>query len=470
MKGLSIRWRLTLWYGLVLAIVLAVFGAAVYVTMRHGLLARTDAALGGELDEISEDIQAAKDETKLSRQLERRFARHEDYEFQVVRMGGEPIFQSDRLKPRQFPVPPVPASLKHLDYESVTLGTETITLDSLGHLRLMTALVPAPAGPVVVQAATSLASIDRELAELLTVLLFSGPVAMACALGGGYLLALKALAPVDRMVGTADQITATRLDQRVEVLNSNDELGRLARTLNGMIARLERSFEEIRRFTADAAHELRTPITILRNEAEVALRMPREPEQYRRILEDQLEELERLSRLAEQLLFLCRGDAGLVPVASEPVDLHDIVADVAEHMQVVAEEKGVTLHAEGVAPCPIQGDEDQLRRLFFNLLENAIKFTPARGTVRVETTLSDAEAKIVVTDSGVGIPPEHLPHVFQRFYRVDPARAPDIGGTGLGLAIARSITEAHEGAIAIESTVGVGTRVILTFPATACSQ
>jgi heavy metal sensor kinase len=464
MKGLSIRWRLTLWYGFVLAIVLAVFGVAVHVTMRHELMTRTDEALEGELDEIADDVQAAKDGTKLSRQLERRFARHEGYEFQVSRVAGEPFFQSDRLKPRRFSVPPVPASLKHLDFENVPLGTENTSVESLGHLRLMGRLVPGPDGPLVVQVATSLASIDQELTQLLTVLLLSGPLALVCALGGGYVLARKALAPVDRMVQTADQITAARLDRRIEVTNTDDELGRLARTLNGMIARLERSFEEIHRFTADAAHELRTPIAVLRNEAEVALRLPREPEHYRGVLEDQLEELERLSRLADRLLFLCREDAGLVPRARRPVDLREVVDDVAEHMRVVAEEKGVTLQAEGVAACSTAGDEDQLRRLLFNLLDNAIKFTPASGTVKVETACSDAEARIVVADSGIGIPPEHLPNVFQRFYRVDPSRESDMGGAGLGLAIARSIAEAHGGSIAIESTVGIGTRVILTLP------
>jgi heavy metal sensor kinase len=267
------------------------------------------------------------------------------------------------------------------------------------------------------------------------------------------------------MVQTADQITAARLDRRIDVRHSDDELGRLARTLNGMIARLERSFEEIRRFTADAAHELRTPIAVLRNEAEVALRMPREPERYRAVLEDQLEELERLSRLADRLLFLCRGDAGLLAIAREPVALRDVAEDVVEHMRVVAEAKGVTLDSEGGAPCLVRGDEDQLRRLLFNLVDNAIKFTPARGIVTVETTGRDAEARIIVADSGIGIPPEHLPHVFQRFYRVDPTGGPDMGGSGLGLAIARSIAEAHGGAIAIESTVGVGTRIILTLPA-----
>jgi heavy metal sensor kinase len=464
MKGLSIRWRLTLWYGLVLAIVLAIFGTTVYVTRRHELFNRADEALGGELDEITDDIQAAKDGSKLARQLERRFARHQGYEFQVSRVDGGPIFQSEGLKARSFSVPTVPGSLKHLDFESVPLGTANISLDPLGHLRQKSRLVPGPDGPLVVQAATSLSTIDQELTELLTVLLFAGPLALVCALGGGYVLARHALRPVDRMVQTADQITATRLDRRIEVTNSDDELGRLARTLNGMIARLERSFEEIRRFTADAAHELRTPLAVLRNEAEVALRLPREPEQYRAVLEDQLEELERLSRLADRLLFLCREDAGLVPIARQPVDLRDVVEDVAEHMRVVATERGVKLPAAGVAPCTVEGDEDLLRRLLFNLVDNAIKFTPTGGTVTIETTRGNGEAQIVVTDSGIGIATEHLPHVFQRFYRVDAARGSERDGTGLGLAIARSIAEAHGGSIAIESTVGIGTRAIVTLP------
>ena len=465
MKGLSIRWRLTLWYGLVLGIVLIVFGGAVYVAMRHALLARTDVALDGELDEISEDVQAAKDWPKLSEQLKRRFARHEMYEFQVSQVNGQPYFQSDRLKPLRLRVPPVSGSLKHLDFETVRLGTNNVSLGSLGKLRVTTALVSGPAGPVVVQTATSIASIDQELAELLTILLLSGPLALVCALGGGYMLARTALAPVDRMVQTADQITATRLDQRIDITRTDDELGRLARTLNGMIARLERSFEEVRRFTADAAHELRTPIAVLRNEAEVALRKPREPEQYRLVLEDQLEELERLSRLVERLLFLCREDAGLAPKSRELVRLDEVVKVVAEQMRVVAEQKALRLEAGRVAPCQVKGDADQLHRLLFNLLDNAIKFTPATGTVTVETTCVNAEVSLVITDSGVGIPSGHLPHVFKRFYRVDPARGGEVSGAGLGLAIARSIAEAHGGSIAMESTVGEGTRVIVTLPA-----
>jgi heavy metal sensor kinase len=464
MTGLGIRWRLTLWYGLVLAIVLTIFGTAVYVTRRHDLFNRVDEALGGELDEICDDVQAAKDETKLARQLERRFARHQGYEFQVCHPGARPFFQSDGLKTRRFSVPAVPSSLKHLDFESVTLGTQNVALESLGHMRVMGRLVPGPDRPLIVQAGISLSSIDQELTGLLTVLLFAGPIALVCALGGGYVLARQALRPVDLMVLTADQITATQLNRRIEVPNTDDELSRLARTLNGMIARLERSFEEIHKFTADAAHELRTPLAVLRSEAEVALKSPREPEQYRAILEDQLEELERLSRLADRLLFLCREDAGLVPMARQPLDLREVVEDVTEHMRLVAEEKAIELHAEKFAPCSISGDEDQLRRLLFNLVENAIKFTPAGGTVRIEAIRAESEARVVVTDSGIGIPPEHLPHVFQRFYRVDSARGAGIDGTGLGLSIARSIAEAHGGSVTVESTVGVGTRATLSLP------
>ncbi len=464
MRGISIRWRLTIWYGLVLAIVLGVFGTAVYVAMRHGLLARIDLGLGAELDELSEDVQAAQDWPRLFRQLERRFARHDVYEFQLSRLDGKPLFVSAGVKPFHFPIPAIPDSLRRLDFESVTLGTTNIVVKGLGSMRITTGLAPGPDGPLVAQAATRLASIEGELAQLLEVLLLAGPLALGCALGGGYLLARKALSPVDRMVQTAERITATRLDERIDAPRTNDEIGRLARTLNGMIERLERSFEEIRRFTADAAHELRTPIAVLRNEAEVALRSPRPPEHYRRVLEDQLEELARLSRLAERLLFLCREDAGLAPRARAPVALEEVVQDVAEHMRVVAEEKGVTLEADPLIPCQVHGDEDQLRRLLYNLVDNAIKFTPARGVVSIETACSAGQARIVVADTGAGIPPEHLPHVFERFYRVDPSRGLDADGAGLGLAIARSIALAHGGTIEIESPPGAGARAILSLP------
>ncbi|RUL87921.1 heavy metal sensor histidine kinase [Tautonia sociabilis] len=456
MNRLSIRWKLTLWYGAVLAAVLAVFGGAVYLMMRHELLARTDAGLVEELAEIAEDARRIRAPGEFQR-LARRFSRHEGYEFQVTDLEGQVLFRSDRLGPGAMPVPPALA-------RSERATAADVTLEHLGHWRMVGRRLQTPAGPVVVQAAASLAPTDHELAELLTVILLTGPLALLGALGGGYLLARKALAPVDRMAAAADEITATRLDRRLDAPNSGDELGRLAGTLNRMIERLERSFEEIRRFTADAAHELRTPLTVMRNEAEVALRAPRDPDQYRRVLENMLEEIERLTRLAEQLLFLCREDAGLVPLAREPVRLDELVRDAAEHMRVVAEEKEIDLRVEPSAAAIVVGDADQLRRLLFNILDNAVKYTPPGGSVSAGVGRLGPHARAVVSDTGIGIPQEHLPHVFGRFYRVDPARGPEASGTGLGLAICRAIAEAHGGKLHIESVVGRGTKVMLVLP------
>jgi two-component system, OmpR family, heavy metal sensor histidine kinase CusS len=232
-----------------------------------------------------------------------------------------------------------------------------------------------------------------------------------------------------------------------------------------MIARLERSFAETRRFTADAAHELRTPLAVMRNVAEVALRSPREPEHYRRVLGDVLEEVERMTGLAEQLLFLAREDAGLVPSSVGEARLDELTGAAMEHLRVVAAEKGLTLESTGLEACLVRADAGQLRRLIFNLLDNAIKFTPAGGAVRVGLRRSVEGVVLEVADTGVGIPAEHVPRVFERFYRVDPARGREAEGTGLGLAICRAIAEAHGGKVEIESEVGRGTRALLTLPA-----
>jgi heavy metal sensor kinase len=465
MRRLSIRWRLTLWYGAVLAAVLTAFGGAVYLLMRHGLLERTDAELAGELQEMIDDVETTADWSDLTRRWSRRFGRHGAYEFQASAVSGVTLGRSDHLASHPLPVPSIPRSLQRLDFESVPLGARSVNLGPQGRWRVAAHLVPGTGGPVVVQVAATLAPVDHELAELLAVLLLTGPLAMAGALGGGYLMARAALAPVDRMAAAADQITATRLDQRLEAPNPDDELGRLAGTLNGMIARLERSFGEIRRFTADAAHELRTPLAVMRNAAEVALRVPRDAEQYRSVLEELLEEIERLSRLAEQLLFLCRGDAGLVPRVCGAVAVDGVVREVAEHMRVVAGEKGQTITLDLVAPCPVTGDPDQLRRLVFNVLDNAIKYTPAGGAIAVKSQCLSEQVQVVVADNGKGIAAEHIPHLFDRFYRVDPARGRETAdGIGLGLAICRSIVETHGGKIDVASTVGRGTQVSFTLP------
>jgi heavy metal sensor kinase len=277
-------------------------------------------------------------------------------------------------------------------------------------------------------------------------------------------MARRALAPVDRMTATAADITARKLNQRLEVMNPDDELGRLASTLNDMIERLARSFEEIRRFTADAAHELRTPLALLRTEIEVALRGVATSPPDARFLEGLLEEIERLTRLVTQLLFLCREDAGLIAWEPHPVQLDEVVSEVADHIRVVAGERGQTLNSAHLVPCRVWGNEDRLRQVIFNLLDNAIKYTPAGGTIDISLESHNGQTRMVVSDTGIGIAAEHLAQIFDRFYRVDPSRSDQVEGTGLGLAICRSIAESHGGQLRVESTLCRGTQVTFLVP------
>jgi two-component system, OmpR family, heavy metal sensor histidine kinase CusS len=457
---LPIRWRLTLWYGAVLSATLAGFGAAVYVLMQHHLLGLTDAALREEIAEVGEEVGRAGSLANLPGNLGLRFSRIEGYECQVSTLGGEPLFRSVGLGQRGLPNPSASARTT----EPGALTIEDVTLNAIGPVRLGSRVVPGPEGPLRVQVAITLAPNSRALHELMTALLTIGPLTLACTLGGGYWLARKALAPVDRMAATAAEITSQRLDRRLEEPGTDDELDGLARTFNAMIERLHRSFDEVRRFTADAAHELGTPLAAMRTEAEVALRSPRSPERDSRVFENLLEEMERLSRLVSQLLFLCREDAGLGAREFQPIRLDQVLSEVGEHMQVAAQEKGVELALDARVPCLVRGDEDRLRQLFFNLLDNAIKYTPPGGTVSVRGESGDGQARVTVADTGIGIPADHLPHVFERFYRVDPARSPEIEGNGLGLSICRSIAEAHSGRLGIDSTVERGTRVTLVLP------
>jgi heavy metal sensor kinase len=453
---LSIRWRLTLWYGAVLAVVLAIFGGAVYFMMSHVLTERAGAGLLMESAEVEQEIERAKNAELLGTWLERRFSRHPGFDIQVTTPKGNRVFRSERIRDTGLPVPSSPPGPGQ--------GLFTDSVLDRGRFHISNRGVAGPSGPLVVQVAAPLAQNDQELGELLTVLWLTGPLALGSALLGGYLLARRALAPVDRMTAEAGSITAVRLDRRLQVGRHGDELDRLATTLNVMIARLERSFEEIRRFTADAAHELRTPLAVIHNAAEVALSTPREAEQYRRFLEDILEEEERIKRLAEQLLFLCREDAGLTPGVCQPIGLDTIVRQAAEPMGVLAAAGGVLLKTDDVSPCWVSGDPDSLRRLLFNLLDNAIKYTPQGGSVDVRCGGHERSVTLTVSDTGVGIPSEHIPHIFERFYRVDPARSREAGGTGLGLAICRVIVGSHGGTIELESIEGSGTKVVVNLP------
>jgi heavy metal sensor kinase len=250
----------------------------------------------------------------------------------------------------------------------------------------------------------------------------------------------------------------------------DDELDRLAKTLNDMLARLEEAFLQVRQFSADASHELQTPLTILKGELEVALRSPRSPEEYRQVLTSGLEEIDRIIRLVEGLLLLSRADSGVLRMDHQPVALEDLLKEVYDHIRVLAEKQSIDISLGPVLPVAVHGDYEHLRRLVLNLVDNAIKYTPSGGRVALSCGADDDEwARITVSDTGVGLSPENQERVFQRFYRAEPARSKEGEGTGLGLCIARSIAEAHRGRIEVVSLPDQGATFSVFLPITSGS-
>lgn len=455
MKSLSIRVRLTFWYGVVLAGTLVGCGIAVYVMANYSLMEGVDYGLQTKYEEIeswtrnSTDIDEIAGPSGNHRQL---------YLIRLKSPGGVTLMESDALRGVKV-VGPI---------EGQPAGTPVHSVRSLvreGRFRFLSGTVHSSQGDWSVQIGTSLEQYERELGELRTVLLTILPVGMLAAVFGGYWLAGRALKPIQRITDTARSITAQNLGKRISAANQQDELGHLAETLNAMIGRLEHAFDAMRQFTADASHELLTPLTAMRTETEVALRADRPPEQYRRVLASILEEIERLTRLADNLLLLSREDTQAIQLSREPVRLDELVRGVAGHVEVLAHASNVTLQIDTLPMATVEADVDCLRQVFFNLLDNAVKYTHPGGSVIVRGHATDSEVTVEVSDTGIGIPAESLPWIFDRFYRVDKSRSRQMGGTGLGLSISKALIERHGGRIEVESDVGKGSTFRIILPA-----
>lgn len=311
-------------------------------------------------------------------------------------------------------------------------------------------------------AATSTTEADTFLAHFRYLMLGAAPLLALIASLGGYWMSRRALAPVDEVTSAARRISLDNLGQRLEVRRTGDELERLGDTWNEMLARLDRAVERMRQFTADASHELRTPISIIRTTAELALRRERTGQEYRQALDSIQREAEWMTQLAEDLLLLARSDSGALALRSEPVDLSGLVREVARESAPVAEIRGIALEVQTAQGAPseanVQADRAALHRLLSILLDNALQHTPAGGVIKIAASLSN----ISVTNSGPGIKPQDLPHIFERFYRGDAARTKQ-SGAGLGLAIARSLAEAQGAKIEVESVESEGTVFSVTL-------
>jgi heavy metal sensor kinase len=308
---------------------------------------------------------------------------------------------------------------------------------------------------------------EEQLREILVVLILGLPLTVALAGISGYVLARRALVPIDHLGAEARRISADRLHERLSVPNQTDEIGRLAVVINDTLARLESSFDQLRRFTADASHELRTPLSVIRGIGEMGLRETRTPAEYKDAIGSMLEEVDRLTRLVDTLLRLSRGDAGTVRLAPESVDLGQLARDVVSSLGILAEERQQRVDVDVTEHVRVSADRLVLRDAITNLIDNAIKYSPHGSTIEVRVRGEGHDAVVSVADHGPGIPVVHRERIFDRFYRIDEGRSREMGGAGLGLAIAKWAVEANGGRIAVESAErGSVFRIVLPLATT----
>jgi heavy metal sensor kinase len=458
---LSVRTRLTLWYSGVLLAIVVTISMLSYSWLRWGLLQDLDASLltvAQVIKDTDAPERAAADPDALLREL----LGPELYDkfFQLLDPEGRPHVSSPRRRPFALPLSAAArarAARGQTTFETVVLtGAEPVRVLTMPIVRDGRVAEILQVGMLLRRAR---ATLDRYLDTLIVLI----PLGVGLAALGGAVIAQFALRPVDQMTRTARRITAEDLSQRVERRGTGDELDRLAETMNGMLARLEQAFAQTRRFAADAAHELRTPLAVLRGSIEVALRGDRSPEEYRRVLASSLEEVERLIRLSEDLLLLSRSVAGPEP-ARAPVDLEPLLLEVFDVGARLGRAAGVSVRVETAVPASVRGDANALRRALLNLVENAVKYTAAGGKVELALVPDGGWAVLTVADTGIGVEPADAERIFEPFVRLDAARSRDTGGAGLGLAIARSIVIAHGGTLAVESRPGEGSRFTIRLP------
>jgi heavy metal sensor kinase len=456
MTALPLRIRLTAWYFAVLAISFSIFGVIAFLVMRSSIYATVDEGLRNQAEGVRQLIQQTSQRGRESlvdelRELEEVHAGGDL--LQVSDLAGAWIYRSESTTRYGLAVP---------KEARTSIATQELRE---GPWRVLTVPVRVADRTYIVQIAAPLDDFYEALDRFRWVLLLSSPFLLLLASAGGYWLSGRALAPVDQITREARSISAHSLSSRLIVPHTRDELQRLSETLNGMLERLEEAFKRITQFTADASHELRTPVALMRTRAELALRRPRPEDEYREALAQILRDLVRTSSLIENLMLLARADSGTERLQRARINLVDSLGEACLEGRALAEAKQISFHEQfPESPLWIEGDSQSLRRLFLILLDNAVKYTPPQGRITVSLSAGDGYALTEIRDTGFGIAAEDLPHIFERFYRSDRARSRESGGIGLGLSIGRWIAEAHGGAIEVQSAPGEGSVFRVRFP------
>lgn len=465
----SIRTRITLWYVLTVALILGASGLFWYLSLARTLQAELDERLQVIAETLSGQLLATPDvDPVLCRSLALDLAMGGSGAFARVYDAGGGLWceTSPGLLPEGN------GSTLHLTL-STPGGLRYQTLDQPGDGALRVLDYPLLEGSQVkglIRVGISEEPARRILDRLKLLLLISFPLPLAALALGGWFLADRALAPVENISRTMAQITTENLSRRLPEPDQHSEIGRLVQNFNRMLEQLESSFRRLRQFAADASHELRTPLTVLRGETEVALRWTKNPEEFRGILESNLEEIDRMSRIIEDLLLLAKSEAGETPMTIKTVNLNQILQELALQGKILGENKGIAVSLKLPENLEVQvmGDELRLHQMFLNLLSNGIKYTPTGGRVDLALRVEGEQAVIDVRDTGVGMAPEHLQRIFDRFYRIDRSRSLE-SGAGLGLSIVKWIVDAHQGQISVTSTPDEGSCFQVRLPLAAAA-
>jgi len=458
----SFRLRLTAWYVGFFSLLFVLFAIFFYGILARDLRDRLDETLTSEantgvslfLDELDEmhgdPLKAAPEAVSEMR----------------LRGGRVAVFARGRMLAASAPVSQPEFEAIAAQAAAIRGADALLAVPRMGRYGARAAAHRLSAGghDYLILAVEPLDAIAGDLEDVRRALEIAVPLAIALAAIGGYLVATRSLVPLKSMAEQAHQITGSNLEARLEIGDAAEELAVLAASFNELLSRLDRSFETMRRFVADASHELRTPLAVIRGEADVALSQERGAAEYRQSLAIILDESRRISRLVDDLLNLARADSRHVRLQIEEFYLNDLLAECCRSAQALAAAKGVAVECRAGEDVMFRGDEELLRRLAMNLLENAIRYTPAGGQVSVGLEVAGPKVLIRVADTGIGIAPEAVPHVFDRFFRADRARSRQNGGFGLGLAIVKWIAESHDGAVELTSQVGAGSTFTVTLP------
>lgn len=454
----SISRRLTIWFSSVFFVGLVLFGGAMWFNLAGTLRAGRSRTLDRRADRLSDllrEIQAEPPKTRTSKYEAFADATGGGL-IEVFRAKGGRVLPSPSSDAQGFPWPQ-PTALDRERFSEVNFSGQPYLVLARPFTLGKQSLVLFVAGP--------LEGNRQVLSTFSAGLLWTIPALLGLSALGGYILSRRALKPVDQITATTRSISVSNLSKRLPVPNTRDELQRLSETCNEMLGRLESAVNEIKRFTADASHELRNPLSFVRNVAALALRNPEGDPTSRRALEEIVKECGNASRLLEDMLTLARADAGNANLAFEPVDLTEAVAAACERGRVLAAGKGHNLEVSSPDGCRaiVLGDHESLYRLLWILLENAVKYTPAPGRIRVGLTIAAEEVTVAVEDNGIGISTTDLPHIFDRFFRSDPSRS-QVEGSGLGLAIAKWISDVHGARFLVDSKEGRGSVFQVILP------